>query len=306
MLRSTLGAPPRSGGGTSASRSTATHSLTASRARVLAALLCAVVVLPAAWLSATSVQSLRLRVKIYRLYRAELPRYLPVMEASPTWETDAVPPLLHFLVPSNRSRWVPVWRQCHASWERAFPGHTVRYWDDDDMERLVRDVYPQFARVYGAYTRQIQRADMARYLVLHAHGGIYADSDYQCVRGFAHLLPRGRVSLAESPHSGEIVQNALMASTPRHPFWAYVLRELLANVYVSDVVLSTGPRALLYAFDKAPRRMVTLLPRSRFSRWPGRRVQKVVEPLQAARMYNGSDAIYAVHLGTESWKDAVT
>jgi mannosyltransferase OCH1-like enzyme len=240
-----------------------------------------------------------LRWRVYVLVRKELGRYLPQLSVSPTWATDPVPLTVHFVVPSNKTRWPPVWQQCHESWRACLPGHSLRFWNDEEMEALVRSSYPQFAKVYAEYGSQIQRADMARYLILHHEGGIYADSDYQCVNNFAPLLKEGRVSIAESPHSGEIVQNSLMASPPGHPFWAYVLRELLSNVFVEDIVLSTGPRAVLIAVDKAPQRWVALLPRKKFAQWPGKREQR--STLLTEELYTGSD-VYAVHIGTESWK----
>jgi mannosyltransferase OCH1-like enzyme len=250
--------------------------------------------------------SLKLTLKALRIYRAELERYLPPLEASPSWQTDAVPPLLHFVVPANTSRWHALWRPCHDTWRAGFPAHTVRLWSDEEAETLVRGSYPQFLKLYLEYPRVIQRVDMVRYLILHAQGGIYVDSDYQCVRNFEALLPRGRASLGESPHGGEGVQNALMASPAKHPFWAYVMRELLANAYVSDVVLSTGPRPLLFAAEKAPRSMVHFLPRDAFARWPRRAEQALIgAPTARVRMYEGGDArVYAVHLGTETWNPA--
>jgi hypothetical protein len=84
------------------------------------------------------------------------------------------------------------------------------------------------------------------------------------------------------------------------------MRELLANAYVSDVVLSTGPRPLLFAAEKAPRRMVHFLARDAFARWPRRAQQQLVgAPPAQAHMYDGADArVYAVHLGTETWNPA--
>ena len=269
------------------------------RARLLL-LLAAPLLLLYALLNQSVLPHARLRWKVYRLYWAELPRYLPELTAAEGWQHRSVPPVVHFVVPSNASRWPPIWTRCHASWREQLPGHTLRFWNDEEMEALVARSYPQFLPVYTQYTRQIQRADMARYLILHSQGGIYADSDYQCVRAFDHLLPPGKVAVAESPHSGEVVQNALLASPAGHPFWAYVLRELLANVFVDDVVLSTGPRAVLHAVDKAPRGWVTLLPRERFARWPGQRLQHHKNRVAQA-LYSGRD-VYAVHIGTGSWE----
>ena len=270
------------------------------RTRVIVCVIFACVLAHRAWVWAQpSLRSFRLHAKAQKLRRAETLRYLPTMATSATWASDAVPKTIHFVVPNNESAWHPVWRRCHNSWRQHMPSYRLRFWNDDAMETLVTESYPQFAKLYTDYTRQIQRADMARYLILHREGGVYADSDYQCVREFDQHIPAGRVTIAESPHGGEGVQNSLMASPPYHPFWAHVMRELLHNAYVEDVVLSTGPRALLHAYDKAPDGMVHILPRGTFAQWPGKAVQRV-QNIDHAQFYRGRE-VYAVHLGTSLW-----
>ena len=240
--------------------------------------------------------------KAEQLRRTEVLRYLPAdMLVSPTWRTDTVPQIVHFVVPSNSSRWKPVWQHCHETWKQHFPDHALQTWDDSDIEGLVHAHYPTLLAAYQAFPRQIQRADFARYLILNWLGGVYADSDYQCVQNFAHLLPPGRVSIAESPHGGEGVQNSLMASPPLHPFWRFVVREALAGVYVDDVVLSTGPRAVLHAINNAPADYVHLLPRQSFAQWP----ENAKSDTQLYRPQKHSVKVYAIHLGTGSWETKI-
>ena len=58
-------------------------------------------------------------------------------------------------------------------------GFTYKLYSDDDMEKFVKDYYPD---LFGGYAllRPIQRSDFFRYLILYHEGGYYADCDVYC------------------------------------------------------------------------------------------------------------------------------
>lgn len=224
---------------------------------------------------------------------------LPALPSSPTWRVDQVPQILHFVVPSDKKRWHAIWPLCMESWRRCFPQHLVLTWDDDDIIAFVNATYPQFNELFKSYTLDVMRSDVVRYLLLHAHGGIYADADYQCVKPFT--LPRGKASVALSPRRKEVVQNALMASPASHPFWVFVMREVLSNAWSDNVFFATGPRVVAFAMVKAPHGMFNGLPNNQFSRWPtSRRLDMFGVQQDAVQLYKGKDT-YAIHLGTCWW-----
>ncbi|KAJ5825754.1 hypothetical protein N7474_002892 [Penicillium riverlandense] len=55
--------------------------------------------------------------------------------------------------------------------------YTVKLWTDDDVLRLIKTKYAWLLSTYEEYSHNIQRADIARLVVLHAEGGLYADLD---------------------------------------------------------------------------------------------------------------------------------
>ncbi|GAM36659.1 hypothetical protein TCE0_018f05920 [Talaromyces pinophilus] len=55
--------------------------------------------------------------------------------------------------------------------------YTVKLWTDEDILQLIKDKYSWILTTYETYPQNIQRADIARLLVIHAEGGIYADLD---------------------------------------------------------------------------------------------------------------------------------
>ena len=92
---------------------------------------------------------------------------------------------------------------------------------------------------YDGYDIHIKRVDAVRYFYLYHFGGVYLDLDQLCLRELelTPLLPgtatfgyidRGiNCSRGECIRSNnEAVPNAFMAAPPRHPFFAYLIKQL--------------------------------------------------------------------------------
>ena len=65
------------------------------------------------------------------------------------------------------------------SWKTMFQhnNYTVKLWTDDDVLELLMANYTWLLSTYKNYPYNIQRADLARLVILYAEGGIYADLD---------------------------------------------------------------------------------------------------------------------------------
>lgn len=117
----------------------------------------------------------------------------------------------------------------------------------------------------------IQRADSARYFILHQYGGLYADLDYQPLSYFWDALPKDRASFIESPYKyNEEAQNSLMASPSGDPFWEITFKIMQERRNEATVLTSTGPSMLDEAFRRSKKNHLkfALLPCENFHRIP--------------------------------------
>ncbi|RDA82471.1 hypothetical protein CP532_0415 [Ophiocordyceps camponoti-leonardi (nom. inval.)] len=112
-----------------------------------------------------------------------LPESLNVIHecsASTTKDDDdqAIPKRIHQIWKTNNVSSYPI-EATHAAWKAMFEprNYTVKLWAEADIVELIRSRYPWLLSTYQAYPQNIQRADVARLLVLHAEGGFYADLD---------------------------------------------------------------------------------------------------------------------------------
>lgn len=170
------------------------------------------------------------------------------------------------MAPQNKDLWDPKWVHCQSTWLRAVDkakesGCVIEYrmWTDEDLDTFVQTEFPDLYGIYQRYPFHIMRIDFARYLILYAMGGVYADMDYEfceqrgsLVEFFEWLQSREqRVFVVGSPwEQNERVQNSLMASAPMHPFWQVVIKEAIAPSCAGTIIDVTGPKLLDRCIEK--------------------------------------------------------
>ena len=189
-----------------------------------------------------------------------------------------VPRLIHQTwkdrdVPSSMRAWQESWRRLNPDWQ-------YRLWSDADNDALVAEAYPWLLPTYHALPRGVHRADLARYLIVHRHGGVYVDLDFECLRPLESLLERGGALIGVEPDehlqnwrsehgatpvsTEHILCNAFLASPARHPFWLAVARRVQTLVAAGDIqapIFTSGPFMLSEAWAEYPdREDIRLLP----------------------------------------------
>lgn len=148
------------------------------------------------------------------------------------------------------------------SWVDLNPGWSYRLWTDEDLLAFMVQQRPDLLDLYLSYSRPVQRADLARYAILEAYGGVYADIDTRCLAPLDPIVGDRRVILCEEParhHEPARVRgmerlffNGTMASPPGHPFWKQVidLCRAMGDQRDRDVLDTTGPLLLTSVVDR--------------------------------------------------------
>ena len=182
-----------------------------------------------------------------------------------TWDSTAVP---RTFLP-----WMSSWTRHHPHWQHWF-------WTPEDIRCLFRRRYARLAYLYESYATQLQRADVMRYFILHAFGGVYVDLDVESLRPLDPLLANRSCVLSEEPdehvyllHKQEKpnVMNTIMACRPGHPLFKELLRNLSSYTGNIDPIMTTGPfymdsivttyiRSRAVPRDRSPIDDVTVLP----------------------------------------------
>lgn len=162
-----------------------------------------------------------------------------------TWKTNNIP---YDIFPKE---WIESWLKYHPDWE-------YHLWTDEDNRDFVKTNYPQFLNMYDSLNSNIKRADVIRYFRLHKDGGLYVDLDCVAFKSMVEVIDGKDLLFGAEPevkwekhNKGNcILSNALMYSTPGHPFWEVLYNELKKTNLNKHVISSTGPKLLTRAYTQ--------------------------------------------------------
>jgi inositol phosphorylceramide mannosyltransferase catalytic subunit len=111
-------------------------------------------------------------------------------------------------------------------WQQSFldlnPELELRVHDDADNRALLEQVFPSLLPLYDSFPSEIFRVDFIRPVYMFAHGGFYADMDFQCLQPLNRLEQEAEVLLGAMGTNLKLRQsipNAFMASLPGEGFW---------------------------------------------------------------------------------------
>ncbi|MCH9614204.1 MAG: hypothetical protein SP1CHLAM54_12210 [Chlamydiia bacterium] len=125
------------------------------------------------------------------------------------------------------------------TWEEMNPGYEYKLWTDDDVADLEMENRELFdkSKNFGF------KSDILRYELLKRYGGVYADTDFECLKpldNFTHAH-----DFFAGLHDHESVGNAFIASRPGHPlidvFIENIKRVKKVDLSPEEVIATTGP-----------------------------------------------------------------
>lgn len=181
-------------------------------------------------------------------------------------------------MPDVFQRYGETWREHHPSWE-------MRLWTDDNLPELAQPEALERARHLA------ERANVLRYEVLRRFGGVYVDTDMECVRCIEPLL-EGVEAFAGYQRPGEVC-NAVLGAVPGHPAIERAVQ--LAGERVGQgrsSVAATGPGFITEVLESFP--AVTIFERDRFYPYDWEE-----EPVGASQLPEA----YAIHHWAQTGKE---
>lgn len=202
------------------------------------------------------------------------------------------------------------WLALQRTWQSLHPAYEYHFWTDADNRDFIERHAPDFLALYDGYPLAIQRAELARYLILRHHGGLYVDIDFEALRPMDDLFAGASLIFGLEPAShaarepvrtrglSRIVCNAWMASQPEHPFWDHLLPMLRSTSAETNVLDATGPFLLTRAADSYARAEdIRFLPAEFLYPLDAQEMRK----LSAAEIRAKARDAYALHHWSGSW-----
>ena len=207
---------------------------------------------------------------------------------------QAMPKKIHQIwmggeLPKRYRRLTETWVKFHPDWE-------YKLWTDKD----VNDVDIPRRKLFNSITHLGQKSDFLRYHILKQYGGLYVDTDFECLKPFDTLLYAHFLTGIGYPSKLELYIG-LIGTIPEHPIISRVVSDM-------DEVRSKGWREVFnttgtYFFTSVFFKVVTeymkgivALPPDYFYPFPNKERHR-----KNARAYI-KDCSYAIHYWAVSWK----
>lgn len=114
-------------------------------------------------------------------------------------------------------------------WQRLHPDWEYRLWTEADLPRLHnQDLYDRAEDLCPGFEGQL-RSDVVRYELLLQYGGVWVDTDFECLKPLDGLL-KDVSCFAAYERQGHIVNNAILGCEPGHTFMLRLVANLNASV----------------------------------------------------------------------------
>ena len=210
-----------------------------------------------------------------------------------------IPKIIHQIwfggdIPEKYAKLQESWKKYNPDWEYIL-------WTDEsikDIKLLNEDIFNS-TQNYGA------KSDIARYEILFQFGGLYIDTDFECLQSFDLLnsicdFYAGLFSSKETT-----INNALLAATPKHPIFKNCLNSIksVGDSNHSDLIFhSTGPQFMtdvFYKHYKTDEKINIIFPISFFYPFPN--TLRHITNQKKIQKYIKKES-YAIHYWDVSWQ----
>lgn len=120
------------------------------------------------------------------------------------------------------------------TWKKHHPDHEIRIWSDESARAEFGDEPFRYCR------NPAQKADVFRYLLLNRIGGIWVDTDMECLKPFYKILQRSSFIYGEQRQGEPAI--GLLASVPGHSLSKILAENAVeASTKEGGIDSTTGP-----------------------------------------------------------------
>ena len=186
-------------------------------------------------------------------------------------EKPRIPKIIHQIWLGNNGELPKKYIIFQQTWLNKHPNWQYKLWTEKEINEFGLQNYKQYQQTnnYGV------KADIARYEILYRIGGLYVDTDFECLKSFDILHHICDFYTGSAYGTNVSFLNGLIGSAPEHP----VLLECINNIKSAtkqqenywDITSRTGPEYLTKCFLKvisSHQGPSVVLPVTYFYPWP--------------------------------------
>ena len=138
--------------------------------------------------------------------------------------------------PNKFIPWMKSWQKFNPDWE-------YKLWDEENIKELnIND--------FNIYSKKINpgyRSDILRYIILHKFGGLYADTDFECLKPIPFNILKYKFIAGLMFGNGPCIGNSILLSSPKFIFLEKILNNIKLAKYENDIdyiIKTSGPEMI--------------------------------------------------------------
>jgi GR25 family glycosyltransferase involved in LPS biosynthesis len=117
-------------------------------------------------------------------------------------------------------------------------------WNEAQILDFISEEYPELIAIYLSYDVPVKRHDFSRYLILNKFGGVFIQHSFVFQKNIEPLIGQDQLvfstKMADPKREDELANN-FMGSIENHPFWKYMISNLVKSANIENVMSATGP-----------------------------------------------------------------
>ena len=206
----------------------------------------------------------------------------------------SIPKLIHQIwlsdkkLPKSCIPWMKSWKKYNPDWE-------YKLWDEDNIRELnIND--------FDVYSKKLNpgfRSDILRYIILKKFGGLYADTDFECLKSLPSNILKYKFIAGNMFGNEPCIGNSILLSSPNFILLDNVLNHIKSKEYENDInfiIKNSGPENVTkeyFSLEKFNKDKCLILPSNYFYPYPNFMLNKQV---------NKYMEIEEVSIGIHHWK----
>ncbi len=188
-------------------------------------------------------------------------------------QSSRIPKIIHQIwlgndpLPKQEKIYGKTWQKYNPDWE-------YKLWTDKDIDEFVLEN----KALYDATTNYGEKSDIARYEILYRIGGLYVDTDFECLQSFDifhHCCDFYTGCAYADVKDPSFLYNGLIGSIPGHPILKACIEQLHQKTVTKEdantIFKRTGPAFFSQNFQREFRKVsgITIaFPVTYFYPWP--------------------------------------
>lgn len=205
-----------------------------------------------------------------------------------------IPKLIHQIwigdkkLPKNCIPWMKSWKNFNPDWE-------YKLWTEENIKELN-------IKKFDVYSKKINpgyRSDILRYIILKKFGGLYADTDFECLKPLPSDILKYKFVAGTMFGYSPIIGNSILLSTPNFIILDKILTHINSTAYKNDInhiIKNSGPENVtkeFFSLEKKIKDQILILPSNYFYPYPNFRISNHI---------NKNLEIEDISIGIHHWK----